>query len=108
MASSHRVVVAVAVAQSGKEDELGSRIRHVAEQSWLEPGVVSYAVHNVADQPGHYMMVEVYASDEAFQDHLDTDHVKQLIADLPHLIDGELTVYQGHATDYAIGPKGIL
>jgi quinol monooxygenase YgiN len=108
MASQHRVVVAVAKAQSGKEDELGHRIQHVAEQSWLEPGVISYAVHAVADEPGQFMMVEVYASDEAFQDHLDTEHVKSLIADLPGLVDGDLLVYQGHATKYSAAPKGLL
>ena len=108
MASHHRVVVAVAKAQPGKEDELGRRIQHVAEQSWLEPGVVSYAVHQIADEPGQFMMVEVYASDDAFQDHLDTEHVKALIGDLPGLVDGDLIVYQGHPTDYSAEPKGIL
>jgi len=108
MASHHRVVVAVATAKPGQEDELAARIEHVAKQSWLEPGVISYAVHALADQPGQFMMVEVYASDEAFQEHLDTEHVTALIADLPGLLDGELVVYQGHPTAYSTLPKGQL
>lgn len=104
----YRVVVAVAKAQSGKEEELKSRLEGVARASWDEPGVVSYAVHDVADAPGSYMMVEVYASDQAFDDHLATDHVKALLEDMPSMSDGDLTVFQGHPASFANGPKGLL
>ena len=42
------------------------------------------------------MMVEVYATDQAFDDHLATDHVKALLEDMPSMSDGDLTVFQGH------------
>lgn len=105
---SAHVVVAVAKAKAGHENELRSRIEGVAKASWEEPGVISYSVHDVQDEPGSYMMVEVYASDQAFQDHLDTEHVKALIADMPGMIEGELLVYQGKASSFASGPKGSL
>ncbi len=54
------------------------------------------------------MMVEVYASDQAFDDHLATDHVKALIADLSDLVEGELIVYQGQASAFSAGAKGAL
>lgn len=105
---SAHVVVAVAKAKAGHENELKSRIEGVAKASWEEPGVISYAVHDVQDQPGSFMMVEVYASDQAFQDHLETEHVKALIADLPGMVEGELLVYQGKASGFSAGPKGSL
>ena len=104
----YRVVVAVAKAQPGKEDELKTRLAHVAKASWEEDGVVSYAVHDVADAPGTLMMVEVYSSDEAFDAHLDTKHVTSLLADMPSIAEGELTVFQGHPSDFAEGTKGLL
>lgn len=104
----YRVVVAVAKAQAGKEEELRGRLEGVARASWEEPGVVSYAVHDVADAPGTFMMVEVYASDAAFDDHLETEHVKALLADMPSMADGDLTVFQGHPSAFAEGPKGLL
>lgn len=106
MSTHHRVVVAVATAKAGMEAELGSRLRGVAEASWEEPGVVTYAVHDIVDQPGQFMMVEVYASDQAFDDHLATAHVVALIADMPSLAEGELAVFQGKASAFSTGPKG--
>jgi quinol monooxygenase YgiN len=108
MSNNQRVVVAVATAKAGHEAELKSRLEGVATASWDEPGVVTYAVHDVIDQPGQFMMVEVYASDQAFDDHLATDHVKALIADLSDMVEGELIVYQGKASAFSAGAKGAL
>lgn len=106
--SVRRTVVAVVTAQSGKETELKARLEGVARESWEEPGVISYAVHDLADSPGSFMMVEVYESDAAFDAHLETPHVKALLEDMPGLADGELTVFQGHPAGFAEGPKGRL
>lgn len=108
MAQEHLVVVAVAKAQSGKEEELGSRLEDVARASWLEPGVVSYAVHDLVDSSGEFMMVEVYQNRAAFDAHLGTDHVKALIADLGSLVEGDLVVHQGTASAFSEGQKGVL
>ena len=108
MTQEHLVVVAIATAQAGKEAELKSRLEGVATASWDEPGVVTYAVHDLRDHPGSFMMVEVYASQAAFDAHLETAHVKALIADLGSLVEGELVVHQGTATDFSAGPKGAL
>ena len=108
MTQEHLVVVAIATAQAGKEAELNSRLEGVATASWDEPGVVTYAVHDLRDHPGSFMMVEVYASQAAFDAHLETAHVKALIADLGSLVEGELVVHQGTASDFSAGSKGAL
>ena len=108
MTQEHLVVVAIATAQAGKEAELKSRLEGVATASWDEPGVVTYAVHDLRDHPGSFMMVEVYSSQAAFDAHLETAHVKALIADLGSLVEGELVVHQGTATDFSAGSKGAL
>ena len=108
MSSEQLVVVATAKAQAGQERELKRRLHEVAAASWDEPGVLTYAVHDVADKPGEFLMVEVYASREAFDAHLETSHVKGLIADLEHLVEGELAVHQATAVDFSAGPKGTL
>jgi len=108
MTQEHLVVVAIATAQAGKEAELKSRLEGVATESWDEQGVVTYAVHDLVDQPGSFMMVEVYASQAAFDAHLETEHVKALIADLGSLVEGELVVHQGRAAEFSAGSKGSL
>ena len=59
MSNQQRVVVAIATAKAGHEAELKSRLEGVAKASWDESGVVTYAVHDVIDEPGKFMMVEV-------------------------------------------------
>ena len=108
MSSNHLVVLATARAQVGQEDELKSRLEGVAKASWEEPGVVKYAVHDLAVKPGEFIMGEVYASREAFDAHLETKHVKRLIADLGDLVDRELVVHQGTTASFSAGPKGAL
>lgn len=108
MTNQHRVAVAVATAKAGHEAELKSRLEDVAKASWDEVGVLTYAVHDVIDQPGQFMMVEVYSSDQAFEDHLATDYVKALIADLSEMVEGELIVHQGKAGAFSAGAKGAL
>ena len=108
MSQEKLIVVAIATAKAGHEAELKSRLEGVATASWDEPGVVTYAVHDMVDSSNQFMMVEVYESDAAFQAHLDTDHVKALIADLPSLVEGELIVHQGRASSFSSGSKGAL
>lgn len=108
MAHEHYVVVAVAKAQAGKEEALSHRLEGVARASWEEPGVVSYAVHDLVDSSGEFMMVEVYQDRVAFDAHLETDHVKALLADLGSLVDGDLVVYQANASLFSEGKKGVL
>lgn len=108
MSTGQKVVVAVAVAREGQESVLAHRLEEVARASWAEEGVVRYAVHTLDDAPGSFMMVEVYASEQAFEAHLATDHVVALIADLPTLVEGDLTVYQGVAEPYSSPPKGSV
>jgi quinol monooxygenase YgiN len=108
MTKTQRTIVAIATAQPGKEEELKARIEGVARASWEESWVVTYAVHQIEDQPGQFMMVEVYVSDDAFQDHLDSDHVTAFIADWPKLVVQDLDVFEGKATDFSESPKGVL
>jgi quinol monooxygenase YgiN len=108
MATEKLVVVAIATPQPGKEAELKSRLEAVARASWDEPGVLSYAVHDHVEQPGSLLLVEVYESRAAFDAHLETPHVKAVIADMPSMIQGELVVHQGTPASFSSGQKGSL
>lgn len=103
-----KTVIAVAVAQAGKEALLEQKLRDGAEASWAEGGVRKYVVHKIEESPGTFCMVEVYESEEAFQAHLGTPHVLGLLAELPELIEGELTVYQGVPLQAGTNPKAGL
>lgn len=89
------IVTAIFKAKPGKEEELRGELHAGATASWQEPGVRSYNVHEVIDQPGTFMNIEVYVDTAAFDSHLETPHVKAFIGKLNDLLAEELTVYQG-------------
>lgn len=91
------IVTAIFEAQPGKADELRKQLHNGASESWKEPGVKSYAVHELIDRPGVFMNIEVYADEAAFKSHLETPHVKAFLGMLDDLLANPLTVYQGRA-----------
>lgn len=101
----HHVVVAKATPKAGAAAELRSLLEAGATASWEEPGVVAYAVHDVKDEPGALLLVEVYASEDAFHAHLETDHVRHTLSVLPDLLESELFVVQGSPAGFADHPK---
>jgi quinol monooxygenase YgiN len=91
------IVTAIFEAKAGKVDELRKQLHNGASESWKEPGVKSYAVHELIDRPGVFMNIEVYADEAAFKSHLETPHVKAFLGMLDDLLANPLTVYQGSA-----------
>lgn len=108
MENKQLVLVAIARPQKGKESEVKTRLEGVARASWEEPGVVTYAVHDLVDTRGGLMLVEVYQNQAAFDSHLETAHVRAFLADAGSLLEGELVVYEATAAPFSEGPKGVL
>ena len=91
------IVTAIFKAKPGKEGELRSELHAGATASRAEPGVRAYTVHELIDQPGTFMNIEVYADEAAFKTHLETAHVISFLGKLDDLLAEPLTVYQGSA-----------
>jgi quinol monooxygenase YgiN len=53
-------------------------------------------VHELVDQPGTFMNIEIYVDEDAFKSHLETPHVKSFLGKLDELLSEPLTVYQGN------------
>lgn len=91
------VVTAIFKAKPGKGAELRNELHAGASASWAESGVRGYYVHELLDQPGTFMNVEVYVDETAFKAHLETPHVRSFLEKLDDLLAEPLTVYQGTA-----------
>ena len=102
------IVTAIFEAKPGKEEELRKQLHSGASESWKEPGVKSYAVHELLDRPGVFMNIEVYADEAAFKSHLETPHVKAFIGMLDDLLANPLTVYQGSPVFAGQDPKSAI
>ncbi len=90
------IVTAIFKARTGMEAELRAQLHAGAAASWKEEGVRGYYVHELIDQPGTFMNIEVYDNSQAFAAHLETSHVKSFLGRLDELLSEPLTVYQGN------------
>lgn len=102
------IVTAIFEAKQGKEAQLRKELHACAEQSWKESGVRAYAVHELIDEPGTFMNIEVYATEADFQSHLETPYVKSFQGILDNLLANPLTVFQGAAIFSGENSKSAL
>jgi quinol monooxygenase YgiN len=82
------VVIARAHAAAGKEEELMRALDAVTGPTHADPACLRYALHRGLEDPGTFVMIERYASKDAFDAHMASAHVQQLFAQLGGLVDG--------------------
>ena len=74
--------------KEGKEDEgLAAIEKMAAGVEANEPGVLAYVFHRAVDDPMKVVLYESYANDEAFQSHMQTDHMTEFRGATADLFD---------------------
>lgn len=73
-------VVAVLVAQPGKEDVVRDALVALVMSTRAEAGCLSYALSESAVAPGTFVTVESWRAQADLDAHLQTDHVQQALA----------------------------
>jgi len=73
-------VVAVLVAQPGKEDVVRDALVALVTPTRAEAGCLSYALSESAVAPGTFVTVESWRAQADLDAHLQTDHVQQALA----------------------------
>ena len=63
----------------GNEEEVLALLPQVVEASRAEPGNVSYAVYRALDDDREVILLERYASRDAFEAHRESPHFKDLV-----------------------------
>ena len=72
-------VIARYTLAAGNEEEVLSLLPQVVEASRAEPGNVSYAVYRGLDDDRQVILLERYASRDAFEAHRESPHFKDLV-----------------------------
>jgi quinol monooxygenase YgiN len=91
---SEVVVVGSFVAREGKEAEAVEAFQALVEPTHAEDGCILYALHRGNDDPHKLAFVERWASKEQLGAHLESDHVKAILAQADDLFSGaDITVY---------------
>jgi len=86
---SEVVVVVTLRAQEGREDDMRETLTEGSAQTHTEDGCLVYAMHQGADDPRAFAIVECWASQGHLDAHLALDEVKALIGRIDGLADGQ-------------------
>ncbi len=75
-------------ALSGAEDRVAELLGILVDAVRREPGNVVFDAYRVTGELARFFVYEVYASDEAFQNHLAADHGRIFNTELAELVEG--------------------
>jgi L-ascorbate metabolism protein UlaG (beta-lactamase superfamily)/quinol monooxygenase YgiN len=81
--SKLRPMIAILEANPGQADDLRELIIQLTRQVRLEPGCVSFTPYEADRIAGRFYLYEQFADANAFEEHLELDHVKKFRATLP-------------------------
>ncbi len=67
-------------AREGQEGVLEQELRALVGPTRKEDGCLAYELHRSANTPGHFMLIEVWASRDHHTRHLETPHMQRWAA----------------------------
>lgn len=97
--STQANTVAILTAKPGMEREVETLLTELAKASRAEPGNLRWDIWGDRENPGRFVLDELYQNDEAVQAHRETPHFKAYLARIADLAD-RLSVV-GHPLDVA-------
>lgn len=104
---SKKVVAATFLAKPETKETLQALILKTADFSRQEKGVEKYLVNVIDQDLGYFLLVGVYSSQEAFDLHVNSDHVQKFLAAVPNLVTENLT-YVSTPLDSESNPKARI
>jgi quinol monooxygenase YgiN len=72
------VVCATWTAREGEADKVAKAIEELTALSRQEPGMLMYQPHRDPENPSVFFFYEQYRSQDDYQAHLDSEHIKRL------------------------------
>jgi quinol monooxygenase YgiN len=89
------VVIAVFRARPGREQALAAALQQMCVPSRDEPGCINYDLHASAVDAGEYFFHETWASADHHRVHLDSPHVRHLLAITPDMLSEPIAEFKG-------------
>jgi quinol monooxygenase YgiN len=102
-----KLVVATFYAKPDSKEVLREWILKTATASRKELGVEKYLINVIDEALGHFLLVGLYSSDDAFNDHVNSVHVQNFLSAVPDLVEDNITYI---ATPFvnSTDPKSII
>jgi quinol monooxygenase YgiN len=86
-----KLAVATFFAKPGSQEILREWILKTATASRKELGVEKYLINIIDENLGHFLLVGVYSSDDAFNEHVNSVHVQSFLNAVPDLVEDNIT-----------------
>ncbi|WP_040796977.1 putative quinol monooxygenase [Nocardia higoensis] len=102
------VIVATIVAKPGREDEVEKVFADAAPAVHAEEGCLLYALHKKTGEPGVFVMVEKWASQEALGAHMQSAPMQQIGAGLLDVLAGAPDIQTLEAVPAGDPELGVL
>jgi quinol monooxygenase YgiN len=102
----HFVLIGKMKAKPNCETQLHDTLQKLSATSHTEPGCLFYALHRDAQDSSIFVLIEGWASQEAFQAHLTSPHFYRHFPDIQSLTIGEPQL--SNLTPLGEGKKGNL
>jgi quinol monooxygenase YgiN len=101
------IVVAVFRARHGEEAALGAALEAMVEPTRKEVGCLNYDLHQGPEDPGLFFFHETWESAAHHRAHLDTLHVRNLLAISPQLLLEPIREFKGRRREPQARPGGM-
>ena len=82
-------VVAIITAKDDKIDYTRKVLETLLGPTREEPGCISFDLHHNNDNPKEFVIIEEWKSQQEFDLHFETDHVKAAMAEVPGNLENE-------------------
>ncbi len=86
MAGKKITVLALIKAKDGKEEQLGQVLESLIEPTRREECCINYDLHRREDDQSVFMFYENWRSKKAWEEHMETDHLKGFKAQAGELL----------------------
>jgi quinol monooxygenase YgiN len=106
--SSEVVVVAIVTAREGSADAAEELLRGVIPPTHEEDGCLAFALHRDPADAQRFVLIERWASREALDRHLASDHIAAFVARLGEVRDAPTQVLVLDPVPVGDPAKGIL
>ena len=105
---SEVVVVAIVTAAEGKSAQVEALVRTIIPPTHAEDGCIKFALHRDLDDPNRLVLVEMWTSREALDQHLATEHLAVFRAQMLDVAGAPVQVLVMEALPEGDPTKGAL
>ena len=86
--------IAVIIVKPGFSEQFIDLVKGIREETRREEGCISYRLFQDKAVPGKFVFVEEWASEEAFEMHMSSDHIRRITPEMIDMLERDIVIYK--------------